>query len=224
MSKRSFMYLLGVVTCLWAAIAYAQGVPIKSGATSDLMTVNTAKSALITPGLSTRATYIASTGAATCNQANVLMIEAPASTGFKLTQWCVNMSQATAAAAVNIFVRRMTTAGSGGTTLTAEGTGTTAVSKMDPADGNFAGIARGGIATPGTAGATLDQVGLSVGEIGAGTADSGSPLNFCKTYGDRGEKPPTVSAGTANGVVISMSASGAGGLSSCAMSATFIVE
>lgn len=204
--------------------AFAQGVVTKSGATSDLWTINTNKAGLTALGVSTRPTYIASSGAQSCNAANVLAIESAAGTGFKLVGWCVNVSQATAAAAVNVFVRRETTASSGGTALTAEGTGTTAISKMDPADGNYGGVARGAAATPGTAGATLDQVGFSIPELGAGAADPAGPGPFCKYYGRNGEKMPTVAAGTANGLWISVSTSGTGGLSSCAITATIIAE
>ena len=217
--KRLFVLLLLVPT-----LSYADGISIKSGATTDLATVNTNKAVLTVDGISTRPTYIASTGATTCNQINVLAIESAAGTGFKLVSWCVNMSQATTAAAVNITVRREIAASSGGTALTAEGTGTSAISRMDPADGSYGGVARGGAATAGTAGATIEQVGFSIGEIAAGTADVGSPHNFCRTYGQSGEKLPTVVAGTANGIAISMSSSGAGGLSSCAMSAVIIAE
>ena len=171
-----------------------------------------------------RPTYTASTGAAACDAANVLAVESTATTGIKILRWCVNMSQATAAAAVNITLVRTTAASSGGTALTAEGTGTTAVSKMDPADANYGGVARGGAATI-TAGARLDQAGFSIGEIGAGTADPASPNNFCKTYGSgTAEKLPTAALGVANGIALTMSASGAGSLSSCAMSVTFIAE
>lgn len=207
------------------ALAFGQGIPLKSGASSDLATVNTSKALLTQVGLSTKATYGASAGALSCNATNLLVIESAAGTGFKLASWCVSYSSvATAAAAINVFVRRETTASSSGTLLTAEGTGTTSISQFVPGTGNFGGVARGGAATSGTAGATLDQVGFSIGEVGAGAADPPSPGIFCRTYGLTGDQLPTVSAGIANGLVISMSASGAGGLSNCALSAVIISE
>jgi hypothetical protein len=163
-------------------------------------------------------------GAADCTASNVLAIEAPVTAGLKLLRWCANISPATAAAAVNIKLVRTTAASSGGTALTAEGTTTTAVTKMDPSDANFGGVARGAAATI-TAGAVLDQIGLTSGELGAGVADPPSPISFCKSYGTaEGEKLPTVAAGVANGIAITITASGAGGLAACALTATFVVE
>lgn len=208
---------------LLLAVNADASVSIISGTGTDLQTVNTQKAALTQQGNSTRPTYIASFGAITCNATNVLAIESAAGAGFKLVSWCVTISQATAVAAVNVTVRRETAASSGGTALTAEGTGTTAISKMDPGDGNYGGVARGGAATAGTAGATLDQVGFALSELGAGAADPPGQI-FCRNYGVNGEKLPTVAAGTANGIALTMGASGAGGLASCSMSATIIAE
>lgn len=221
MTLRSRILVL-LATVLVPMSAYAQGVPVKSGADSNLLTVTANKAALVSTAVSTRPTYIASAGAIACTTANNLIIESAAGVGFKLVSWCVNMSQATAAAAINIVVRRETSASTGGTALTNEGSGTVAISKMDPADANYTGIGKS-TGTSGTAGATLDQVGLSISELGAGAADPAG-VNFCRTYGLSGEKLPTVTAGTSNGIVISLTASGAGGLSSCALSATFIQE
>lgn len=203
--------------------AAAQGTTIKSGADSNLATVDSNKNLRVAFGASTRATYIASIGALSCNAANGIAIESSAGTGFKLVGWCANVSAATAGAGINVVVRRSTAVSSGGSTLTAEGTGTTSISKMDPGDSNFGGVARGGALTPGTAGATLDQIGFNTGELGTGTETQPS-YTFCRLYGQAGEKLPTVSAGTTNGLSIMLSATGAGGLSTCAVSATIIVE
>lgn len=201
----------------------AQGLPIKSGSTSDLAKVDTNKNLLVTFGPSTRPTYYATaTGLATTALYN-MSIEASAGTGFKLAGWCVGVSNATAAALVTVTVQRRTTASTGGTAATAEGTASPAVSKADPADSNFGGIVRI-TSTLGTAGAVIDGAGFTVGEIGAGAADPASPPPFCKFYGDKGEKMPVVSAGTANGISINVSAPGAGGLASGSIWAVFIVE
>ena len=205
-----------------AAAAGAQGVVVKSGANSNLASVNANGALAVNEFASSRVTYIASTGAVATTAAYSLQVEASASLGFKVSQICVSISNATAAAAVNVVVRRTTAASTGGTALTAEGTGTTAVSKMDPADGNFGGVARSGGTT--TNGATLDQFGFMVGELGAGTADSAGPSPYCKQYGPNGEKLPTVASGTANGISIAVSAPGAGGLAMGAVSATIIAE
>lgn len=203
--------------------ALGQGATWKSGDSADLAKVDTNKNVRVAVGGSTRPTYIASIGALSCNAANGIAIESSAGTGFKLVSWCANVSAATAGAGINVVVRRSTAVSSGGSTLTAEGTSTTSISKMDPGDSNFGGVARGGALTPGTAGATLDQVGFNTGELGTGTETQPS-YTFCREYGKAGEKMPTVSAGTTNGLSIMLTATGAGGLSTCAVSATIIVE
>ena len=70
----------------------------------------------------------------------------------------------------------------------------------------------------------LDQHGFMVGEIGAGTADPGGPLPFCRIYGQGGEHYPTVAAGVANGLSINLSAAGAGGLAFGSITAIVVVE
>lgn len=203
-------------------MAGAQGVPIKSGSSASLAVVDASGNLRTNEGISTRPTYIASTGAVATTAAYSLQVEAGASQGFRVPQICVSISNATAAAAVNVVVRRTTAASTGGTALTSEGTGTTAISKMDPADGSFAGVARSGGTT--TNGATLDQFGFMVGELGAGTADAPSTGTFCRVYGLNGEKLPTIVAGTANGISVNVSAPGAGGLAMGAVSAVVIAD
>jgi hypothetical protein len=169
-----------------------------------------------------RTTYIAAVASQATTVGLVLSIEAFATTGFKLAKVCVSSSNATAAAAVSVFVERRTTASSGGVQLTAEGAGTAAISKMHPSAANYGGVVRHG-GTPGTVGARLDAWSFAIGEIGAGTADPDSPV-ICKDYGLNGEQLPTVAAGTANGLSITVTAAGAGGLASGSISATIIVE
>lgn len=175
------------------------------------------------PQAAPRVTYSASVSGQATTADVLLSIEAPAGSGFKLVGWCVGTTSATAAAGITVTVRRTTTASSAGTALTAEGTGTTSVSKLDPGFANFGGVARLG-GTPGTAGATLDQQGFMAGEIGAGTADHPGILPFCKTYGLGGENYPTVVAGVTNGLSINLSAAGAGGLAFGSIAALFVVE
>ena len=211
-----------LIAFIFATSVAAQGVVVKSGADANLAKVNSFGALLVNENASDRPTYIASTGAVATTAAYSLQVEASASLGFRVTQICVSVSNATAAAAVNVVVRRTTAASTGGTALTAEGTGTTAVSKMDPADGNYGGVARSGGTT--TNGATIDQFGFMVGELGAGTADSAGPPPYCKVYGLNGEKLPRIVAGTANGISIAVSAPGAGGLAMGSVSATIIAE
>jgi hypothetical protein len=211
-----FASLLVVVSSL----ALAQGIPLKSGAGSDLATVNSAKSLLVVRGASTTATYICSAGGLATTAAYAISLESEVSRGFKIQKICVGSSAATAAALQTVTVRRQTAASSGGTVITAEGTGTSGVSKMDPADGNWGGICRL-TGTAGAAGALLDTWGWTVPELGAGAADPGGPAVYCRTYGDESEKAPTVVSGVANGVDVRVTAAGAGGLASGFISITF---
>lgn len=213
----SFMILL------LAGTAGAQGVPIKSGATSDLATVDTNKNMRVALGASTRATYTCSAGGLATTAAYALSLESEVSRGFKIARICVGTSVATAAALQTITVKRETAASSGGTAVTAEGTGTSSVAQHVPGTGNWGGVCRI-TGTAGTAGALLDTWGMTVGELGAGAADPGSPPVFCKTYGGAGEQMPTVASGTANGVDVRVTAAGAGGLASGSIAITFIAE
>jgi hypothetical protein len=209
---------------LLPALVFGQGIPIKGGATNDLANVNANKALEVVDGRSARPTYVASVGAQATTAAIVLSVESSALVGFKLVQLCVGITNATAAAGVTVTVQRRTTASSGGTALTAEGTGTASISKLDPADGNWPGVARVG-GTPGTAGAILDQQGFQVGELGAGTADTHSLPPWCKMYGGAtGEKPITVLPGVTNGLTVTLGAAGTGGLAFGSISATIVAE
>lgn len=211
-----------LVALALAATAFAS-VKIVDSAGSNTATVDANGNVRTSEGVSTRKTYkCTATGLATTALYS-MQINAGAATGFKLTGWCVGTSVATAAALQTVTVQRRTTAASGGTAATAEGTASPAVAKMDPADANFTGTCT---VTPtlGTGGAVLDGVGWTVGELGAGAADPGSPTPFCKFYGMNEAKVPSVQAGTANGISIVVSAAGAGGLASGSITATFVEE
>lgn len=220
--------IAALAIALLPALASAQGVVVKSGAGSDTATVDTAKNMRVALGASTRPTYSVSMGAQATTAAMTLSIESSAGTGFKLVNFCVSTSNATAAAKVDIVVQRRTTASSGGVACTNEfttvgGTGC-AISKHDPADANFGGVGRNA-GTPGTAGAVLGQWGFTVGEIGAGAADGAGPVSWCMDdIAGRGFKAFVVQAGTGNGLTISVSAAGAGGLASGAIQAYIIAE
>lgn len=162
--------------------------------------------------------YIASVSGQATTAAIIVSVEASASRRLRVTSICANTSAATAAAAVTVTIQRRTTAASsGGTALTAEGTGATAVTKLNPNTENFPGVARLG-GTPGTAGAVLDQWGLTVPEIGAGTADPGWTTPLCRPYNI------VVPSGVTNGISVNISAAGAGGLASGAISVTVVAE
>lgn len=185
--------------------------------------VNANNVAQVAEGKSTRATYAISSSALVTTAAYNVSLEAEASRGFRLARFCVGVSPATAAAGVTIAINRRSTASSGGTVATAEGTGADSVSKMDPNDANWAGVVRR-TGTLGTIGPTLFQAGLVIGEIGAGAADAGGPNPFCYDFGQHGGKLPVVQAGTSNGLSITVTAPGAGGLAFGSISAEIIAD
>lgn len=213
-----------IALALVPSLLFAQGLPIKDGTSSSLAKVNPKGAIEVVDGQSSRATYIASSSALVTTAAYNLSLESGSSMGFKLVTICVGVTSATAAAGVTVTVQRRSTASTGGVALTAEGTGADAISKLDPADGNFPGIARR-TGTLGTAGPVLDQWSFMVGELGAGTADVGGLPVFCKSYGGAtGEKPITVASGVTNGVSINVGTLGAGALAFGSISATVVAE
>jgi hypothetical protein len=200
--------------------ALSQGIQIKSGASTDTATVNTQKSLLVVRGASTLATYSCSASGLVTTAAYTMQLDSEVARGFKIQKICIGSSAATAAALQTVVVQRRTTASTVGTAATAEGTATPSVSRFDPNDSTWAGRCA---VTPtlGTAGAILDQFGWTVPEIGAGAADPASQPVFCKQYGDESEKAPLNLSGTANGISVSVSAAGAGGLAAGSISILF---
>lgn len=206
---------------LLPALAFGQGIPLKSGAGSDLATVNSAKSLYVVHGASTLATYSCTMTALVSTALYSMQLDAEAGRGFKVQKICVSAnSPATAAAAVTVTVNRRSTASTGGTAATQEGTASPSVSKFDPADGNWTGRCAQ-TPTLGTIGPLLDGWSQTVGEIGAGAADPSSGTPFCKTYGDKSEKAPSVVSGTTNGISVSVTASGAGALAAGSITVIF---
>jgi hypothetical protein len=198
---------------------------VSGGPVSNKALVDTGGSQLVALTYPTSAAcYIASVSGQATTSAYLLNLEAPAGNRLTVERVCVGTSVATAAAAVTVTAQRRSSASSGGTALTAEGTGTTAVSKLDPADANFTGVARLG-GTPGTGGAVVDQWGFTVGELGAGAADPNSHPYGCKAYGPSvGTKPIVIAAGVANGLTVNVSAAGAGGLAAGSIGVEFCVR
>jgi hypothetical protein len=211
-------YLVALVATVAFASAQILGL---DGA--SIAAVDTNGNMRVNEGPSRRVTYLASSSALVTTALFNLTVESEVARGFKVSQICVGVSNATAAAAVTVTVNRRSTASSAGTASTQEGTGADSMSKMDPADSSWSGVVRR-TATLGTIGPTLDQWGFTVGELGAGTADGAGPAMLCKAYGLNGEKLPTVVAGTANGLSVNVSAPGAGGLAAGSISITFITE
>ena len=208
--------------CLIPSLALAS-VEIKGSGTTNVAKVNASGSLQVNEGASQRVTYIASAGGLATTALFNMSIESGAALGYKISQICVGVSNATAAALVTVTVQRRTTASSGGTAMTNDGTASPTISRMDQADGTWPGTGRV-TATLGTAGAILDQWGFTVGEIGAGAADTHSLPVFCRQYGLNGEKLPTAPSGATNGISVNVSAPGAGGLAAGSISMTLIAE
>lgn len=213
---------VSLVFLLFSHVAYAD-VQIKSGASTDTLTVNTNKAALVIDGVSTKASYTANIQGEATTAAITVSLEAPAAQSVRIVRICSASSTATAAAAVSVVVQRRTTASSAGTLVANEATGSDAVSKHDPADGSYGGIVRIG-GTPGTVGAVLDAWSYTAGELGAGAADPPSGHPICKEYGERGTKPISVLAGVTNGITVNVGSHGAGGLASGLITIDFYVE
>lgn len=218
---------LALLLSLITSTALAQGIPLKSGSGSDLADVNTKKALIVSNGQSVRPTYTATVAGATTTAAYDLQVEASAGTGFKVTRVCVTYSLGATAAGtvITTTVSRRTTASSGGTALTNEGTGTTAVTKHDAVNAlSFPGLARGLAATLGTAGATVDQWQFAQTVV-AGTTGITPISMVCQVYGlDNGSQPLIIPAGVANGLAVNVSAGGAGSLAVGSISMTFIYE
>lgn len=214
--------LLTLIILLLSGTAVA-GIQIQSGTTTNTADVNANSALRVTEGRSTRATYIASALAQATTAAITVSLEAPATQTVYVTRICTSGSAATTASAINVTVQRRTTASSGGTLLTNEGTGSSVISKLDPADGNYAGVGRLG-GTPGTAGAVITGWGYTDSEIAAGTADPDGFFVHCREFGIHGGKPLTISPGIANGISVDVSSHGAGGLASGSVTIQYYVE
>lgn len=217
------------VAVLLPALASAQGVVVKSGSTSDLAKVDTNKNVRVSTGASDRQTFSATISGATTTAAYNLQIESAAGTGFKIIEICVGYAQGATASGtiVTTTVSRRTTASSGGTALTNNGTGTTAITDMSVSGAGFGGLARGMAATLGTAGATIDQWSFRQSVLGATTGIEGvGDTRICQQYGSAqgGGKAIEVAAGTSNGVAVQVSAGGAGSVATGSIRVTFISE
>lgn len=185
---------------LASTYVFTQGLPIKSGSTSDLANINIYKALEVVAGKSALASYMVGTSnaAVTAAASDVLSLEAEAARGFRISKVCIYPGSATAAALVQWQLIRTTTASSGGTVIAAEVTsGNNFLSKADPGDANWSGVARAPGATEGTSGAILDT-GMAHVQITA-TPPTNFPY-FCREYGLIDGKQPVIAAGVTNGV------------------------
>lgn len=216
-----------MILALVASLTLAQGIPLKSGATSDLATVDTNKNLRVSKGPSARQTFAAIISGATTTAAWNLQVESSASAGFKVIEICVSypMGATAAGTIITTTVSRRTTASTGGTALTNNGTGTTAVTDLSGNAVAYGGLARGMAATLGTVGATLDQWAYRQSVLGATTGIE--PIGVvCRQYGSAqgGGQAITVPAGVTNGVSVLVSAGGAGSVAVGSIRMTFIVD
>ena len=137
--------------------------------------------------------------------------------GFFVKSWCVNFTNATAAAAVHVNFNRRLTVSSTGTTAANEQV--TALSASSASfdwqrDGATLGVTRTGTVTEGTAGPLLDTQSFQIGEVGAAEFNG---KRVCRSYGRDSGKMPYVPPGTSRGVSLTLSVSGAGGRSVISM-------
>lgn len=212
----SFLLLVGV---LFAAVIQDATVP------ANLLKINSKKSAYIVTGDSDRATYTLSSTFICTAAANIATIESSASQGFRLLEICINPGQQTTSATRLFTLTRRTAASTAGTLATAEGTAVPAISKRDPADGNYPGIARAASAaaiTGGTLGAIVDNFVVVAPTVGSATV-SNTQVPHCQRYGEIGiGKPIIVASGVANGINLADSA--AAGCAGAGLSITVTVE
>ena len=211
-----------------AAQPLAADVVIKSGASSDTATIDTNKNVRTSVGPSTRQTFIATISGATTTAAYNLQIESAAGQGFKVIEVCVTYSIGATAAGtiVTTTLSRRTTASSGGTALTNNGTGTTSVTDLSGGAVAYGGLARGMAATLGTVGATIDQWQFRQSVLPATTAVEPPDGRVCQQYGSAmgGGQAIVVPAGATNGFSVLVSAGGAGSVATGSIRVTFIAE
>jgi hypothetical protein len=219
--KRTRIVLLLVLIATTALAAV--GLQSSSSPAANTAFFNTFSSLRTYIGRSERPTYTCTINGVALTAALSMSLESEVSRGFHIARICWSTSNATAAALQTLTVKRQTAASTGGSVVSAEGTGTSAVSQHVPGTGNWGGICRTG-GTAGTAGALLDSAGWTIGEIAAGTADPPGPDANCREYGMNGTQMPYVPSGVANGVDVRIGAAGAGALSVGTLSITFIAE
>ena len=200
-----------------ASVSQSMAITLKSATSNNMAVVDKNGSVAVSDGRATRATYIAVAGLQVTTAGFSIALEAPASHNVYVTQVCSSGSTSTASAAVAVTIWRELTVSSGGTLMTVDAS-TDSVSKLDPADASYSGVVRL-TGSPGTFGAKLDQWGYASGNTGATGV-----VPMCRKYGENGTKPIVISAGVTNGLYVSVSSHGAGGLSSGSIAIYFYTE
>jgi hypothetical protein len=205
---RRFSLTTWLVLGLAAVVLADVGINSGASVSANKLFINTFGSARTTAGKSDDASYIVSVTTAFTTVDSMINLEAEASRGFRITKVCIHPGSATAAANILWQLIRTTTASSAGTVITAENTTTNSVTKMDPGDANWSGVARTA-ATEGTSGAVLDQGNVYANIAATGSSETGLG-GECKEYGLVDGKQPIVAAGTANGVKLMLTGTAGG--------------
>lgn len=206
-----FLAALLVATCALAS------VKLLDSAGTNTATIDANGNLRVTTGTSTKATYTCIATGLTTTSLYSMELHSESGRGFKVLRVCVGTSGATAAALQTITVQRRTAASSGGSGAVSEGTSSPAVTAHAPGGSAWSGLCT---ITPtlGTAGAVVDGWGQMVGTL---TAPN---MSTCRDYGDVGMQTLAVSSGTANGLSVTASSVGAGGLAAGSIAITFIAE
>lgn len=220
--------IAAIAIVLLPGLAFAQGVVVKSGADSNLATIDANKNVRTSTGASVRQTFTATVSGAVTTAAYGLQIESAAGQGFKVIEICVTYSQGATAAGtiVTTTVSRRTTASSAGTALANNAATTTSITDLSGASVAYGGLARGLAVTLGAAGATIDQWAFRQSVLPATTAQENTDGRVCQQYGSAngGGQAITVPAGVTNGLAVQVSAGGAGSVATGTVRMTFIAE
>lgn len=208
------------------ALYLSQAVLVKSGGTTDRVTVTTKKALNTAPGGSSKFTYVLNSNTLASSSANTIFLESGPTLGVRLRGWCYTLSSGAPATAIAYSLLRTIQSSTAGTQClddTTASAGSCAIARMDPADPQFQGIGRLG-GSNGSPRELIDGSGQMVGEIGAGAADFTQAPGICRWYGQGGSKAPYVPAGANYGFKLTISTASPSGISSAAISMYFTAE
>lgn len=217
----------------------AQGLLIRDGVGTGLLTVDASKQARVTVTQSDANTYIISASTVATTALMTMSFNVTPGTKVRIQGYCVNGSSATSAVAMLFQIRRRYTPPTGGSPvdngreqLTASTGTATGVATADGVQGTPVNARLGGGLS--TAGASIESMSWQAGERGAGLADFPPNPPICKDYsailGGR-VMPRVVGAGgggvaneIAGAVSFELSSSGLGGIAVGSISITIVVE
>lgn len=216
--------LLVIILLSIASPCYGLEMEIKDYNSITGLEITATNAAELTVGKSDDSTHIIRQSGVASTGFAVLNIETEGTRGFRLISACYSEAlPATTGVPVIFQINRRVTVSTGGTVAVGEGTSATlGQAALDPALGTFSGIARS-VTSGSFDGATIFQTASLVAELGTANFASYPPKCFDLTYGGR-TKGIIVPAGLVNGVALKTGASGVGGLSAAAITATIVVE